>query len=267
MLCHCVTPANRERYSRQLEEMYRQRHTFFVEKKGWSELRRDDGLDIDPYDSDETVYFLVLGDMGEVFASCRINPTWSRHQLEPGGVLRERFAQRDVPMGPKVWECSRLLGGDSRRGRDHATETFVRVMVAIGEFCRRRSISDTISILDTSAIAMFQTAGYRCEPLGIPTRYDTAKGPADALAVIIRRAGGASSAALRSSFEFAGPAMVEAPSVRDGSQACEPHYALLESALEIRTDSGRRRALELLHAVLHQELEATLQDTGQRLKA
>jgi hypothetical protein len=61
--------------------------------------------------------------------------------------------------------------------------------------------------------------------------------------------------------------MVEAPSVREGSQACEPHYALLESALEIRTDSGRRRALELLHALLHQELEATLQDTGQRLKA
>ena len=43
MLCHCVTPANRARYSRQLEEMHRQRHAFFVEKKGWSELRRPAG--------------------------------------------------------------------------------------------------------------------------------------------------------------------------------------------------------------------------------
>jgi acyl-homoserine lactone synthase len=246
--------------------MYRQRHAFFVEKKGWSELRRADGLDVDPYDSDETVYFLVVGDMGEVFASCRINPTWSRHQLEPGGPLRERFASREVPLGPKVWECSRLLGGDSRRGREHATETFVRVMVAIGEFCRRRSISDTISILDTSAIAMFQTAGYRCEPLGIPTRYDTDRGPADALAVIIRRAGGASSAALRQSFDFPGPAMVEAPSVREDMHAFEPYFPLLESAMELKTRSGRKVALEMLHSLLNQEIEAAM-EREQRLKA
>lgn len=266
MLCHCVTPANRARYSRQLEEMHRQRHAFFVEKKGWSELRRPDGLDVDPYDAEETVYFLVLGDMGEVFASCRINPTWSRHQLEPGGPLRERFASRDIPIGPKVWECSRLLGGDSRRGREHATETFVRVMVAIGEFCRRRSISDTISILETSAIAMFQTAGYRCEPLGIPTRYATDRGPADALAVIIRRAGGASSAQLRSAFAFAGPALVEAPSVRDDAQASEPYFPLLESAMELKTRSGRKVALEMIHSLLNQELGAAV-ESDQRRKA
>jgi acyl-homoserine lactone synthase len=246
--------------------MYRQRHTFFVEKKGWSELRRSDGLDIDPYDAEETVYFLVLDDHGDVLGSCRINPTWSRHQLEPGGPLRERFASRDVPLGPKVWECSRLLGGDSRRGREHAMETFVRVMVAIGEFCRRRSISDTISILETSAIAMFQTAGYRCEPLGIPTRYQTDRGPADALAVIIRRAGGASSAALRGAFNFSGPAMVEAPSVREDTHVEEPYFPLLESAMEITTDSGRMVALEMMHTVLTQELKARF-DHSPGLKA
>jgi N-acyl-L-homoserine lactone synthetase len=266
LLCHCVTPGNRARYSRQLEDMHRQRHQFFVEKKGWSELRRPDGLDIDPYDAEETVYFLVLGDMGEVFASCRINPTWSRHQLEIGGPLRERFAAREVPCGPKVWECSRLLGGDSRRGREHATETFVRVMVAIGEFCRRRSVAETISILETSAIAMFQTAGYRCEPLGIPTRYDTANGPADALAVIIRRAGGASSAQLRSSFDFPGPAMVEAPSVRDDTNAFAPFFPLLESAMEITTEAGRKVALEMIHSVLSQEVAVGF-ERQQRLKA
>ncbi len=266
MLCHCVTPANRTRYSRQLEEMHRQRHAFFVEKKGWSELRRDDGLDIDIYDGEETVYFLVLGDMGEVFGSCRINPTWSRHQLEPGGPLRERFAQRDIPSGPKVWECSRMLGGDSRRGREHATETFVRVMVAIGEFCRRRSIAETISILETSAIAMFQTAGYRCEPLGIPERYQTDKGPAEALAVIIRRAGGTSAAQLRQAFDFPGPAMVEAPSVREDAHAYEPFYPLLESAMEIRTEGGRQVALEMIHTVLNQELEARM-EAGRRMQA
>lgn len=96
------------------------------------------------------------------------------------------YTQHPVSSGPKAWECSRLIGGDGRLGREHVTESFGRLMVAVGEFCRRRSVTEIISILETAAVTQFQTQGYRCEPLGLPVRFETDKGPSDAIATIIR---------------------------------------------------------------------------------
>lgn len=233
--------------------MFSQRHALFVEKKGWRELRREDGRDIDAYDCDETVYILVLGDAGEVYASARLNPTWSRHQLEEGSPLRATYAQHPVPCGPKVWECSRLIGGDGRFGRAHVTESFGRLMVAVGEFCRRRSVTDIISILETAAVTQFQTQGYRCEPLGLPVRFDTDKGPSDAIATIIRpRPAGA--ARESGTAVWIGPAMFEAASASGESQSTPLDFALLESAAELVSEEAKRRALRAIHEVLEWEL-------------
>lgn len=253
MLSHCVTPANRPRYSEQLDQMFRQRHALFVERKGWRELRRADGRDIDAYDGEETVYILVLGDAGEVFASARLNPTWSRHQLEDGSDFRALYTQHPVPSGPKAWECSRLIGGDGRLGREHVTESFSRLMVAVGEFCRRRSVTEIISILETAAVTQFQTQGYRCEPLGLPVRYETDKGPADAIATIIRpRPAGA--ARDGSPSMWMGPAMFEAASASGANAENQPGFALLESAAELTSAEGQRRALRAIHEVIEWEL-------------
>lgn len=262
MLSHCVTPANRPRYADQLDQMFRQRHALFVEKKGWHELRREDGRDIDAYDADETVYILVMGDAGEVFASARLNPTWSRHQLEVGSFFRTAYTQHPVPCGPKAWECSRLIGGDGRLGREHVTESFGRLMVAVGEFCRRRGVTEIISILETAAVTQFQTQGYRCEPLGLPVRFDTDKGPSDAIATIIRpRPAGA--ARDSSPAMWIGPAMFEAASASGLGPDLRPGFALLESASELLSEEGQRRALKAVHEVL--EWEATrLQETRRR---
>ncbi len=266
MLSHCVTPANRARYMHQLEDMFHQRHDFFVDKKGWGELRHEDGRDCDDYDTDETVYLLVIGDMGEVLASARLNPTWGRHQLEQGSPLNTTYANRPVPHGPKVWECSRMLGGDSRRGREHAIQTFAQLMIAIGEFCRRRSVLDIVSVLETSAITHFQTAGFRCEPLGLPVRYQTERGPSDAMATIIR-IGGPGSSRMRRQLDQPSPIFFEAASLRSEAEPAPPPFALLESASEIRTESGRRVAMEAIHAILMQEAAMNDNISIERMKA
>lgn len=263
LLSHCVTPANRSRYVEQLDQMFRQRHALFVEKKGWRELRREDGRDIDAYDGDETVYILVMGDAGEVFASARLNPTWARHQLEEGSEFRAKYTQHRVPCGPKAWECSRLIGGDGRLGRDHITESFGRLMVAVGEFCRRRSVSEIISILETAAVTQFQTQGYRCEPLGLPVRFDTDRGPSDAIATIIRpRAAGA--ARESSAAAWVGPAMFEAASARHESENEQPGFALLESAAELTSEEGQRRALAAVHALIEWEMASRVGEVRRR---
>jgi hypothetical protein len=60
--------------------------------------------------------------------------------------------------------------------------------------------------------------------------------------------------------------MVEAPSVREDTNVFEPYFPLIESAMEIKTEGGRKVALEMIHSILHQELEAGL-EAAERMKA
>lgn len=253
MLCHCVTSANRARYAAQLQEMYRQRHDVFVDELGWRDLRRDDGRDIDDYDTDETVYFLVLNDAGDVVASTRMNPSYGRHQLEDGGSLRLRFAQAEPPKGPHVWEASRLIGGFRERyGRDFARATLGILVAGTQEFCARRGITLGLSILEVPAVMMLQAIGLETEPLGLPVTYDTDKGPSDAFAVTWK-AGARYLIRVRQKFGIVGPVLFEAAPVLDEADAQPLDVALLETVAELRAESNRSALMKIVHDLLETE--------------
>lgn len=253
MLVHCVTSANRNRYADQLEQMFKQRHDVFVEGRGWRELRRGDGRDIDDYDTEETVYLLTLGDAGEVFAHGRMNPTSGRHQLEDGGVLRKKFAMRAPPKGHRVWEGSRLVGGfPERYGRDFARETLYMILVALQEFAVRRNIVEAVSILEMPALSRFQSMGWDTTPLGLPVQYDTDHGSGEALAAIWKTGPACLASArlktgIRTSIVYeASPAIAE-----DEPQPIS--FELLNSAADLRSAEAQGKALRALHALHDQE--------------
>jgi acyl-homoserine lactone synthase len=215
MLCHCVTPANRARYEPQLEAMHRQRHDVFVDRMGWHELRRRDGKDIDEFDSDDSVYLLVLNDDDVVVASGRLNPPWGRNQFEAGSPLRDRFVSAIPPTGPLVWEGSRLLGGlPELYGKAFAHSTLGVLLAGGQEFCVRRGIKQVVSIFEAGAMSRLLSIGWRIEPLGLPTRYETENGFGEAVAVIwetsVRHM-----AATREAFGISGPVLFEAEPLAD----------------------------------------------------
>ncbi len=260
MLVHCVTAANRGRYADQLDEMFRQRHQVFVEGRGWRELRRADQRDIDDYDTDETVYLLVLGDAGEVFASGRMNPTSGRHQLEDGSVLREKFAMRAPPRGHRVWEGSRLVGGfPERYGRDFARQSLYMVLVALQEFAVRRNIAEAISILEMPALSRFQSMGWETTPLGIPTQYETDHGQGEAVAAIWKT-GPACLASARLKTGIRSPIVYEAPPVISVDEPQAISFQLLDSAADLRSPEAQSKALMAVHALLDQETQRTVRE-------
>jgi hypothetical protein len=63
--------------------MFRQRHALFVERKGWRELRRADGRDIDAYDGMKP--FTSSSCCWKMFASARLNP-WSHQRARLDSV-------------------------------------------------------------------------------------------------------------------------------------------------------------------------------------
>lgn len=264
MLCHCVTSANRARYTSQLEMMFRQRHAVFVGELGWRELRRDDGRDVDDYDTEDTVYFLVIDDAGEVVASARMNPSYARNQLETDSPLRKRFTEREPPKGPHVWEASRLIGGFRERyGREFARATLGILVAGTQEFCARRGISMGVSILEAPAVMMLQAIGLETEPLGLPVTYETDRGPSDALAVTWK-AGARYLMRVRQRFGIVGPVLYEASPVLDEMDANQPCFALLESVSELRQERNQTALLKIVHTFLETELRETQEDRPKR---
>lgn len=63
------------------------------------------------------------------------------------------------------------------------------------------------------------------------------------------------------------PIFFEAASLRSEGEPAPPPFALLESVSEIRTASGRRVAMEAIHAVLMQEAAMNDNVSIERLKA
>lgn len=230
MLCHCVTPANRRFYTDQLDQMFRMRHDMFVDKLGWRELRREDRRDIDEYDTDDSVYLLVINDDDQVVASGRLNPPWARNQYEDGGPLRTRFVMSEPPAGPRIWEGSRLLGGvPEKYGKAFAQATLGILLAGGQEFCVRRGITEVVSIFEAPAMSRLMSLGWQLKPLGLPTRYETTHGAGEAIA-----ASWTTSprylALTREAFGIAGPVMFEA----------EPYPISTPEALRVRPTGWKK---------------------------
>jgi acyl-homoserine lactone synthase len=242
MLCHCVTPANRQLYSRQLDVMFRMRHDVFVDGLGWRELRRADRRDIDEYDTDDSVYLLVINDDDDVVASGRLNPPWARNQYEEGGPLRTRFVMSTPPTGPRIWEGSRLLGGlPDRYGKAFARATQGILLAGGQEFCVRRGITEVVSIFETQAMSRLMSLGWQLRPLGLPTRYETTHGEGEAIA-----ASWATSprylALTREAFGISGPVLFEAEPVLAGAKApAEGAFAEKQAVLAGLNERQKRK--------------------------
>ena len=254
MLCHCVTPANRQRYRRQIEEMFQQRHRVFVDGLGWRELRRPDNRDVDAYDTDETIYLLVLDDVGQVVASTRMNPTWARHQLEEGSYLRSKFATREPPRGPHVWEGSRLISGFKKRfGEAFARQTMGVLLAGTQEFCVRRGITHGLSIMETTTKSTVKSGGWGSEPLGLPTLYETDRGEAEATATVWQ-AGPAFLKRTRQAARLTEFVLYEAPPALDATDCDLPDCGLLESVAELRTPEARQELMTAAHRLREVEI-------------
>lgn len=51
-MIHAVTLANQHLYGRQLDQMFRMRHAFYVKGPGWSDLTSKDGRETDEFDDE-----------------------------------------------------------------------------------------------------------------------------------------------------------------------------------------------------------------------
>lgn len=160
-MIHVITAANRCLYEARLDEFFVLRHQIYVGERGWSELARPDGREIDDYDNDDTVYLAALeGD--RVVGGHRLYPTVKPNMM--GDILPHLASVRGVPEDPAVWEWSRyVVVKDRRDGKLN-----LMLMAAVQELCLNEGITEVSTVMETWWLPRFQGAAFTVRPLGLP---------------------------------------------------------------------------------------------------
>jgi acyl-homoserine lactone synthase len=171
-MIHIVTAANRSLYARQLDEMHRLRWRYYIEERGWRELRAlqtDEGRERDSYDDDRAVYLLALDHKGGVSAAMRLRTTADR------SLLGDRFSHiLDDPAaftpGPDVWEITRTIRTPENRGLGPVR---FAINAAMLEFLLSRGVRKLVGTADTFLLASSRALWReKFRPIGLPHPYD-----------------------------------------------------------------------------------------------
>lgn len=176
-MIHLVSLANQHLYARQLDQMFRMRHAFYIEGHGWSGLSSHDGKETDEFDDEHAVYLMSLDPFGEVAASLRLNPT-----TQP--TLLKKFADwsnEPLPELESVWDISRWIAAPQHRRAtnprwpsNHQRE----LMIGILEFCLSRGLTHLTMLAELRLAERIDSYGWPLRFLGTPREYEGGKGTA-----------------------------------------------------------------------------------------
>jgi acyl-homoserine lactone synthase len=169
-----ITPDNRHLFEDMLEQMWRQRSAVFVDNMGW-DLPTKNGLEIDEYDRDDTVYLLASDGDRNVTASARLLPTTGPHLMTD---LFSDMCETGVPTGPKIWEISRYYVRPmtpTRRNLLLGLKCGITLVYGAAEYALLNGIEQITFVTDMDRTPEILGAGYDVTPLGLPTQYSDGK--------------------------------------------------------------------------------------------
>ena len=92
-----------------MTEMAAYRHRVFVEKLGW-QLDCRNGLELDQFDREDTVYVVAEDTCANVIGTARLLPTHRPYLL--GEVFPQLMGGAPIPCSPVIWELSRFAAVD-----------------------------------------------------------------------------------------------------------------------------------------------------------
>lgn len=161
---HVITRANRHLYEPELDRYFRIRNEIYVKERGWFQLARADGREIDQFDTDTTVYLLAF-DAGRIVGGMRLVPTTGPTLMSE---LFPQLALRSLVRKPDVYELSRIFVVRERRGEQAHPRVEALVQCAAMEYGLAEGLSHFTIVLETWWLPRLQEQGWRAIPLGLP---------------------------------------------------------------------------------------------------
>jgi len=165
---YLIDRRNRAAFGAQFEEMFRIRHSIYVEARGWKAIARPDRREIDQFDTDAAVYLLGLGPQGEVTSGVRLMPTTGPHLMRD--VFSHTVTLGQVPCDPRVYEITRYFVWGEMRG-DERRKAVTEVFCGLFEYAVARNLTQMSVVCDTFFLPRLIEAGWKVHHLGLPTEY------------------------------------------------------------------------------------------------
>lgn len=160
-----VTAQNAEEYQAELDQAFRLRHTVFVEEKGWTDLRREDGREIDRFDDEHAVHMLFLTE-NHVVGYQRMLPSTRPHLLSE--VLLD-LCEGERPVGANIWEWTRYCVEPQFRERGRMLSPVANALLSgIVEWGLGSGVDTIIIEMNPLWLLRLVQLHFRVTPLGLP---------------------------------------------------------------------------------------------------
>jgi len=142
-----------------------------VEAKGWEDLRKPDGLELDEYDREDTIYLMAI-DQGRVLAGCRYTPTTA------GPILAYKLYPDLFRVAPpnhdSIVEITRVFARTApdtaiSSGRSQSVNRAADELLASGpEFLRLFGCKGVVMLTEFKLVQAMLSWGCWPEPMGLP---------------------------------------------------------------------------------------------------
>lgn len=151
-------------FPRTMDQLFRVRHSVFVEEKGWVEFERDGIYEKDQYDTEDATYVVALDDFDNAIGCFRLYPTVLPH------MLSEQFphlVEGEVLRRSDVLELTRFHLCKTKR----QSAPYLELLAAIPEVGLELGLSGFTALVRTLRIPVMQAAGLSLTPTGLPVLF------------------------------------------------------------------------------------------------
>lgn len=166
-MIHIVTSENADDYKDLLDDMFVWRHRIYVEQRGWKEIARPDGREIDQFDNSDAVYLLALDDAGRFAGSARINSTLGPTLLTE--VYPHLVIRGNLPQSPTIWDLTRVFVVPDKRQESGRSPVLEELYAGIMEWAIEQQATSLITLAEIFWLPRGLRMGWVVDPLGLPT--------------------------------------------------------------------------------------------------
>lgn len=161
-----ITPETHSENRDLLRSLFSVRYDIFVKRRGWTELSRDDCLDIDDYDDADTSYVVKIVD-DRIVAGARLRRTTQKHML--ADVFSFLSFDLKTPVGEKIGECSRTFVD---RRHPAKRSVFLELLIGVADWSIAHGIEELTGVLELWWVNSYLAVGLQPVPLGTPKDYN-----------------------------------------------------------------------------------------------
>lgn len=167
-MIHVVTAANFSQYAQEMEEAWRLRHRVFVEGKGWTDLARPDGREIDQFDTASAIHFLLMQG-GRLAAYSRLLPTTQPHLLSE---IFPHLCLEELPRGPDTYEWTRQAVSPEYRTRGKTHPLTFDLVAGILEWGLAHGVRRLTAQIPMMYLLQILQFHFRTQILGMPAEIE-----------------------------------------------------------------------------------------------